>query len=178
MRRNMTSYAGFRQILAIFLAIVVAMIIISFTASLTVSFIIASIVLGTLILRRSVGLIWTLLLGILMETISPFPPLAYLAATLLTFGFLRILIINAVSRYTIFGVVASGLSAVLIFEVSIYLFALLGSAVASGWIPVLTRAYLTFVAIRMISTALVVTVIFTGIRRFSPWLRGIAIRRA
>ena len=114
--------------------------------------------------------------GILMESLSPFPPLMYFSSLLATAFALRVLSRQYLSSYTIFGAGLLGFSGVIFFQILLLIFSYFSRALNHpGWMPIFNSTYLYFIWWQAFATMLVVAFIFAIIQRVSPKTRGTII---
>lgn len=164
--------ALFPLLLLTLTALFLSMISSNFFVLPWISFPLISILLAVLLFSRKTLYTWMFIVGFFGESISPFPPFVYLAAILVTVWGADVFVRYFVSKRTFLGAGLTGVVGTLLFEISIYIFAKLGSGAGIGWIPVLDYSYFISIGGRMIATVTLLGVLFFILQRFSPSVRG------
>lgn len=138
---------------------------------------IASMILFMLAGTERIAFLWTLTLGIFLETVSPLPPLVRVLSFLAVFLLLRIFIRAYVSRHTIFSALLSSAVATFIFEFLLLILSRVGGKFSAGWHATISGAYIHNLIINILSTAILTAGLFVFLRRVSPKVRGIRLER-
>lgn len=132
-------------------------------------------ILLLLLASPRVAFLFTLIAGLVLETISPFPTGTYFAAILTAFLILRILVRNVVSHRTLWGALITAVTGVILLQILLFVFAWLGSRISSGWVPTLHQGYWTFLFWRTAMTALLTATVILIAKQLSPQIRGVLI---
>lgn len=119
--------------------------------------------------------IFAIFAGLVLETVSPYPPFAYLLAILTAFGILRIFVRNVVSHRTLGGGLIIAASGTILWQLLLFVFAWLGSRISAGWVPTLHQGYWSFLFWRTAITAFLVAAIILITKQLSPKIRGVLI---
>lgn len=137
---------------------------------------ILSVILVLLFAPWRYALLWVSIVGILTELHSPFVPLTFFAALLVTALLTRRFLVSIVTHRTLLGVLAAGFFSTTLFELLLWLFARVGAAVAEGWVPYIDRSFVFFVIGRVLWTTMLLALLFLITQRFSPKVRGVIVQ--
>lgn len=168
---------NFRILAPIIAAFLFGTLAVAFFGTWTVHIPLASVLLLVLISNQRNALLWVIVLGLVLETFSPFPIFTYFIALLCTFILLRVFVKSFVSNQTFFGALTASAFGVFIFEAGIYAFSRLGVLLSAGWVPTISYVYFQFILTRLVLTTLLVVVVFLFLQRFSPKIRGVMISK-
>ena len=116
--------------------------------------------------------VWTLIAGVVLETISPFPSFVSMATLLFTVFCAHFLIKNYLSHRTFLGIIPGAVLASLIYEISTFLFSRLVNLIFRGFTPALDFSYGIFMVLRLLWTTLVFAILFLIVQRLFPRVRG------
>ncbi len=165
------------RIILIILAFLFSIFSIAFFGRISISLPLLSILMLLFLATKSTVMIWTIVVGLTVEMVSPYPVFTYLFACITALVILRICMYYYLSHRTILsGAIAGGLGN-LVFVLSIQGFSRLGSFFTDGWIPAFDREFFLSLLEQTIVMALAVVTLLAIFRRFSPRLRGVVISR-
>ena len=135
----------------------------------------SAIILLILLASPRSALIWTLIFGALLETVSPYPVFVYFAALIMAFFILRIFVRNVISHRTLWGAALTATFGSALLHALLFVFAWLGQQISAGWAPALQLAYFSYLIQNTLTVVLLVTFVFFIAQRFSPKVRGVLI---
>ena len=135
----------------------------------------SAIILLILLASPRSALIWTLIFGALLETVSPYPIFVYFTALVMAFFVLRIFVRNVISHRTLWGAALTALLGTVLFRLLLLILAWLGQRISAGWAPTLELAYFSYLTRSTLIVLLLVTLVFFIAQRFSPQVRGVLI---
>ncbi|MDO8505071.1 MAG: hypothetical protein Q7S48_00595 [bacterium] len=166
-----------RRSIVVVLALLFSLFSIAFLGRISFSVPLLSILLLLFLATKRTVMIWTFVVGLSFEMVSPYPKFTYLLSLLTAVAILRICMHYYLSHRTILsGAIVGGLGN-LVFVLGIQGFSRLGAFFTDGWIPAFDRAFALALAGQTIIMALAVVILLAIFWRFSPKLRGVVISR-
>lgn len=148
----------------------------TFTLSAWFNLPVISVIIATLFFSKTAARNWAIFIGLLYETISPYPFLAMFIAIYSCFAVAQIISRVYISHRTVLGSTVAGVVLLFTYEVIVYILATIGQIWAEGWHPDFSQTYVIFAGTRMLAGALVLMCAFLIIRRFSAQARGTIVQ--
>lgn len=163
--------------IVIALAILFSIFSIALFGRVSFSFPLLSILLLSFLVTKGAVIIWTAVVGLSFEMVSPYPAFTYLFSLLATVIILRICMHYYLSHRTILSAAVAGVLGMVIFAISLQALSRVSGFFTDGWIPAFDRSFALALAEQTVVMALGLAIVLAAVRHFSPGLRGVIINR-
>lgn len=159
------------------LALLFGIFSIAFFGSLPFSLPLLSILVLIFLTTKGTVMLWTVVVGSVMELVSPYPAFTYFLALLCALVLLRICMRHYFSHRTVISAAVAGTIGNSVLALGLQGLSRLGVKINAGWIPALDWAFARSFFTQTLLVALITAVLLAVIRRVSPSLRGVTMSR-
>lgn len=136
-----------------------------------------SILVLIFLTTKGTVMLWTIVVGAVMELVSPYPAFTYFFALLCALGLLRICMRYYFSHRTVISAAVAGTIGNGVFALGLQGLSRLGAKISAGWVPALDWTFARGFFAQTLFVALATAALLAIIWRISPSLRGVTMGR-